>query len=114
LPDQLPGLLEEFAGLLRHHGVDGHLAGRVETGALHARIGADAEASRSIVDRLRLRVEASGGHVVLLRGSPALRAKVEPWGAMGDAARVMDAVKRRFDPEGILSQGRWPFAEGRA
>jgi hypothetical protein len=26
----------------------------------------------------------------------------------------MDAVKRRFDPEGILSQGRWPFAEGRA
>ncbi len=114
LPDQLPGLLEEFVGLLQRHEIEGQLAGRVETGALHARIGTDAAASRAIIDRLRARVEPRGGHVALLRGSPALRAQIEPWGAMGDATGVMDAVKRQFDPQGILSAGRWPEAEARA
>jgi glycolate oxidase FAD binding subunit len=114
LPTEWAGFLEEFAGLLQRHGIEGQLAGRVETGALHARIGTDAAVSRAIIDRLRARVEPRGGHVALLRGSPALRAQIEPWGTMGDATRVMDAVKRQFDPEGILSPGRWPRADERA
>ncbi len=52
---------------------------------------------------------SSAGYVVLLRGSPELRANIDAWGPLGDAKRVMGAVKRQFDPNGILSPGQWPI-----
>ena len=63
---------------------------------------------------LRRTVESRGGHVVLLRGSSALRAGLDPWGPLGDAVRLMGSIKRQFDPEGVLSEGRWPLNAGGA
>ena len=111
LPTDVPDLLCRFEALLGRHGLDGYLAGRAGTGVLYTRVGTDPAASKLVVETLRSVLTPRGGHVVLLRGSPELRATVSAWGPLGDAAWVMDAVKRQFDPNAILSPGRWPLGE---
>jgi FAD/FMN-containing dehydrogenase len=57
---------------------------------------------------VRLRLDASPvGHVVVLRGSRALRAQVDVWGAAPSAPAA--ALKRALDPTGILNAGRGPL-----
>jgi len=108
LPTDMPDILEKLGVLLKCHGSDGWVAGRAGIGVLHARLGTDAGVSKLIVEELRSMLASSAGYVVLLRGSPELRANIDAWGPLGDAKRVMVAVKRQFDPNGILSPGQWP------
>jgi glycolate oxidase FAD binding subunit len=58
------------------------------------------------VAALRQDVARSGGHVVVWHGSPALDA-VTTWGEVGPELALMRAVKRVFDPHGIMSPGRF-------
>lgn len=51
---------------------------------------------------LRIAVELNEGSLVMLSPSP-----VEPWGTVGDALPLMRALKRQFDPNGILNPGRF-------
>ncbi len=56
----------------------------------------------------RLRASADVGHVVVLRGSGALAAAVDVWGAPRDSDGAVRALKQMFDPAGILNAGRGP------
>ncbi|MBH16989.1 MAG: hypothetical protein CL488_02035 [Acidobacteria bacterium] len=109
LPTDMPDILEKLGILLRRHGSGGWVAGLAGIGVIHARLGTDAGVSKLIVEELRSMLASSAGYVVLLRGSPELRANIDAWGPLGDAKRVMGAVKRQFDPNGILSPGQWPI-----
>jgi hypothetical protein len=60
--------------------------------------------------RLRPAVAEAGGRLVVLRcpdGAPLTGRDV--WGPPGDGAAVMQAIKDRFDPQGILNPGRFSY-----
>ena len=60
------------------------------------------------IERLRAFVADGEGSVVVERGSSALRASVDPWGAVAPGPLdLMRALKQAFDPRGILNPGRF-------
>lgn len=60
--------------------------------------------------RLREGLRAHDGTAVVIAAPDALRAEVDHWGPVGNAAGLMRRVKDRFDPQGLLAPGR--FVEG--
>jgi glycolate dehydrogenase FAD-binding subunit len=60
-----------------------------------------------IIHSLRTTVESKRGSVVILQSSPALRSKIDAWGTVPDSLALMQRVKERFDPAGILNPGRF-------
>jgi len=60
-----------------------------------------------VMDRLRERVDASGGSVVVQRAPHSLRGNIDVWGPAPAALPLMREIKRRFDPNGILNPHRF-------
>lgn len=90
---------------------------RVQSGAvaLHARavvgtgllsVRGTAREQATVVERLRASEVA--GHVVVLRGGRALKDLVDVWGRPVEAQASLLALKRAFDPAGILNASRGP------
>lgn len=82
--------------------------GRAATGAGLLGVDGDVQTLAAAVERLR--ASSDVGHVVLLRGSPELKQRVDVWGAPADSAGVARALKQMFDPAGILNAGRGPIS----
>ncbi len=101
--------LEWLGDAATQSGLQVTVVGRLALGSLRVALRGPLDAQVSTVELLRARRRDTGGHVVLLRGSGELRRRVDPWGPLGDVARIMPAIKRRFDPNGVLNAGRWPF-----
>jgi len=52
-------------------------------------------------------VAATGGHATLVRATPALRREVPVFQPPAPLERrLVEAIKRQFDPRGILNPGR--------
>ena len=51
--------------------------------------------------------EAGGGFLAVLEAPIALKQSVDVWGYSGNAVEIMRRIKQQFDPEGILSPGRF-------
>jgi glycolate oxidase FAD binding subunit len=83
------------------------LNGRIGSGAGVLRIDAEPPAQVAAVEDLRS--SPLVGHVVVLRAEPVVKASIDVWGPMGDSVRVMQAIKRKLDPAGILNAGRGPI-----
>ena len=106
LPAELAGTLELIDRL---SGASGYAAaGRAGLGVFLLRIGGDVEEQMRVIDGLRSALPAGRGSAVVTRGSPELKAQVDVWGPIGDGLSLMHAVKRQFDPAGILNPGRGP------
>ena len=106
LPSEVPTVL---AALDRDPGGNAYVAaGRAGLGVFAVRFDGDIESAAAAIQALRSRIPAERGSVVIVRGSEALRSRVDVWGPLGDARRVMEAVKRQFDPDGLLNPGRGP------
>ena len=58
---------------------------------------------------LRLLLEANGGAVVIERGPAELRRAVGTWGTPRTPEAIARSLKARFDPNGVLSPGRFAF-----
>ncbi len=82
--------------------------GRAGAGVLLARVGGDVETQVRVLAGLRERLQPPAGSAVLVRGSDELKSRVDIWGPLGDGLAVMRAIKRQFDPNGILNPGRGP------
>jgi glycolate oxidase FAD binding subunit len=108
LPTHVPGILMALQGLMREHHVSGEAVGRAAMGVLIVRLDGEPVAQVRVIDELRRRLGPDGGYAVLVRASPDVRGRVDVWGRLDGGARVMQAVKQRFDPEGILGAGRGP------
>ena len=105
LPTSLPNLLT-LVDAIQLEGTPATLIGRaLGTGFL--RLGGVPDAQGAAVRRLRS--SASVGNVVVLRGSPALKAAVDVWGPARDSDPVAQALKHAFDPAGVLNAGRGPI-----
>jgi glycolate oxidase FAD binding subunit len=83
------------------------LVGRVAVGTGLIRIDADVRAQAAVVERLRQ--SSLFGNVVIVRGSPDLKALVDVWGAPGDRDAVFASVKSALDPDGVLNAKRGPL-----
>lgn len=69
----------------------------------------DGDAGTQVDSVVRLRQHADlFKQVTLLRADPAAKAAVDVWGGDTSAATLHDAIKRAFDPAGILNAGRGP------
>jgi glycolate oxidase FAD binding subunit len=104
----LPARLGDVLAMVRdlRGGCDATLTGRVGIGSGHLRLTGTERAITGAIERMRL--DASPvRHVVLLRGSRALRSQVDVWGAAPSAPAA--ALKRALDPAGILNAGRGPL-----
>ena len=61
-------------------------------------------------EQLRPIVTTAGGHMVVLSGPQGVGLNCrDVWGPAGDGAAVMQAIKDRFDPKGILNPGRFVY-----
>lgn len=106
----LPSALADVVGIVdsvAHAGVSCTLVGRAAVGAGLLRLdGAPAAQARAVE---YLRRSAAVRHVVVLGGSPALKAAVDVWGAAVPWHQPLAALKRTLDPSGILGAGRGPL-----
>ena len=103
----LPATLAE--GLAEIERIAGgiEIAGRAGIGAGLLRI--DGGLFKQITVLTHLRASGIFGNVVIVRGSDELKAKVDVWGSHGDRQPLFDALKRTFDPNGVLNAGRGPL-----
>jgi glycolate oxidase FAD binding subunit len=69
--------------------------------------GADAGAVPQAIDRLRARLRPTGGSVVVLEPGDVSGERPDVWDCQSDALLLMREIKRRFDPNRILSPGRF-------
>jgi glycolate oxidase FAD binding subunit len=85
------------------------VSGCAPLGVLRALVdGATPAEGAALVSRLREAVAPVDGAVVVERAPAALRTAVDPWGPVPAAALdLMVAIKRQFDPRGILNAGRF-------
>jgi glycolate oxidase FAD binding subunit len=103
LPSALPRVLDAIAETA--HGADSEVIGRAGMGVLLIRFDGDTAQQASAIEFLRKILPPPAGSVVVLRGSPDLLSRVGRWGPIGGALRVMQAMKREFDPNGVLNPG---------
>ncbi|GAB4133285.1 MAG: FAD-binding oxidoreductase [Cyanobacteria bacterium J069] len=82
-------------------------------GAIHAgsglgqlRFDADLPSASSLLDLRRL-CEAQGGFLSLLAAPTDLKQQLDPWGYPGNALELMRGIKQQFDPDALLSPGRF-------
>jgi glycolate oxidase FAD binding subunit len=88
------------------HGGDYRVAGEVGTGIVRLHM-AEADAARLATLTQALRAAVRPGHVTVPRAPTAAKASIDVWGPVGDTESLMQRVKFRFDPDGILNPGRF-------
>jgi glycolate oxidase FAD binding subunit len=76
------------------------------TGIGWVRVGGEVADIAGVLRRVREWLEDRGGSLVVLH-RPAGVMELDVWGREGDALRVMQAVKRQFDPGRTLNPGRF-------
>ena len=69
--------------------------------------GGDAAAQAAFVTDVRDRLALGGATLVVRQATPEVKKAVDVWGPAGDAIDLMRRVKRQFDPEDVLSPGRF-------
>ena len=107
MPADLPQVLRLFAELQRVANGSLELTARAGLGAGFLCVETDDVSAAKVIERLRAAPLLS--HVVVLRHAGALKGHIDPWGPPLPGERVLQAVKRSFDPAGILNAGRGPI-----
>ena len=101
-PSGIPWLLElvddvNLNGYARLHGGNG--LGWVQL--------AQEEGVKEGVEKLRSHCEKNGGFLSLLQSPKSLKQSIDVWGYSGNARSIMRDIKDKFDPQRLLSPGRF-------
>jgi glycolate oxidase FAD binding subunit len=59
------------------------------------------------IAELRRAAESRGGQLLILRAPADITDQLDVWGEVGGAAELMRALKEKFDPDAMLSPGRF-------
>jgi glycolate oxidase FAD binding subunit len=105
LPAKIAAALAATSGVAQ--GSSPAFVGRAAIGAGLIRIDGDTAAQARAIEQLR--ASTVFGNIVIVRGSPALKTRVDVWGSHGDRQPLFDSLKRAFDPNGVLNAGRGPL-----
>jgi glycolate oxidase FAD binding subunit len=108
LPSDVGEMVDLVQRAAASRAVDYRLGGRAGLGVLILRLQGQDAAHMEIAREVRQAAVSHGGSVVLISTSVPLERRIEPWGDVGSALRMMQAVKARFDPHNTLNPGRGP------
>jgi glycolate oxidase FAD binding subunit len=81
------------------------VAAHFATGSVRAAV-ETADAAIALVHELRPSFEGNGGSLVVERGVPEVKARVQVWGEPGPGFPLMRSIKEAFDPDRLLAPGR--------
>jgi glycolate oxidase FAD binding subunit len=95
----LPSEIASFVERVRN------LGGESVTQATGIMTAAFPAAAAGQLPQLRRELEAASGSLMILK-QPA-ESKLDSWGTLPDSLPLMQEIKRRFDPEGVLNPGRF-------
>jgi glycolate oxidase FAD binding subunit len=109
----LPGGTTAMIGRLLEIDRQGSIQAHAGNGVICARLAMlPDQVAGVLADRLRPAAAALAGHVTVRSAPPeAGLSRRDVWGPVGDGAAVMQAIKDRFDPKGILNPGHFVFAD---
>jgi len=108
-PADVTNTLEWISGAAEKHRVKWEAVGRAGLGVQIVRFDGDLATQIDLITSLRSRLKSPRqGSVVLLRGQPELKQRIDTWGPLGNVVETMRAIKQQFDPMGILNPGRGP------
>lgn len=108
-PTLLADLMVRLEGEAKSRGAVVEISAHAAIGVARCQILAAArtEQVQLIAEWLRLAARQRGGAVVYEAIPDPLCGKIDPWGFAGRAVRLMRGVKSAFDPDGIMSPGRF-------
>lgn len=98
---QTVALYEEVVGSIESEAV-----ADLGSGIVRAAWGEAADAALRIGQR-RAATEKLGGTLFVEKAPLVVRQQVDAWGEVGASERLMQALKQKFDPQGILNPGRF-------
>ncbi|KPK47787.1 MAG: hypothetical protein AMJ77_01865 [Dehalococcoidia bacterium SM23_28_2] len=111
LPSQVPTLSEQIATMLRELALEPLLVSHLTAGIVHSAwpFPQDEAVQRplDVVTRLRQATANLGGSLVVEACPLAIKKKIDVWGEPAADFPLMQRIKEQFDPQGILSPGRF-------
>ena len=108
VPSEVSSILAWLDTAAKTRQLDYVVTGRAGLGVLSVGLHGAVSEQAAFVTGLRERLPTGRGSATIQRAGPELKALVEVWGPVGDSLRIMQEVKRRFDPTGSLNPGRGP------
>ncbi len=67
----------------------------------------EGEDSLEVVEEMRSLCKENHGFLTILTAPTQIKQQLEPWGYTGNALEIMRRIKQQFDPENLLSPGRF-------
>lgn len=107
LPARSVELLSTLDTICAEHGIASSGIVYAGSGLAVLRFGPEGAECAKTVARVRAYCESQGGFLSVLEASPAFKQQFDVWGYTGNALGMMRRVKQQFDPESILSPGRF-------
>jgi glycolate oxidase FAD binding subunit len=108
VPSDLPHLLRHVFSLQdRSPGLASRLTGHAGSGITFVELTGDKGSLVEAIREIRQFALERGGSAVVRRAPLQVKQAVEVWGPVGDALPLMQRVKAQFDPDGMMSPGRF-------
>ena len=108
MPSDLSATLAWLNTAARARSLEYKLIGRAGLGVLYFRLTGEVSKQAGFILALRERLPVGRGSAVIQRADAELKTLVDVWGSVGDGFRVMQEVKRRFDPTASLNPSLGP------
>jgi glycolate oxidase FAD binding subunit len=109
LPSRVPELIESIEGIGRQASRPPRIASHLTAGIVYSAWppGGDPEADLRLAMSLRQEAASLGGTMVAETAPAALKERLDVWGDPGPDFPLVRRIKEQFDPQGILSPGRF-------
>ena len=109
LPSRTPGLIERIETIGREASRPPRIASHLTVGIVYSAwpAGDEPEGDLRLATSLRQATASLGGTLVVEAAPNALKERLDVWGEPGLDFSVMRRLKEQFDPQGILSPGRF-------
>jgi glycolate oxidase FAD binding subunit len=106
LPSAVAAVMDDLARVMDGFGLVGRRWARAGNGVVYARVRASGR-DGAVLPAAQADLLARRPATMLAAGSAAVAQAARPWGAEPHGLAVMRAIKRRFDPAGVLQPGRF-------
>ena len=113
LPTQVAEVVEQGGAVAQRNGLRATFRAHAGVGIATAALsggGADTNAVVATLTEWRGMINGAGGHALVEWAPLAVKERIAVWDTPGPALRIMQGIKARLDPRGILNPGR--FAGG--
>jgi glycolate oxidase FAD binding subunit len=107
VPSALPDTLRAIDTLAWTKGIETRVSGQAGATVLWVALRNNGDTVAEMLEALRSVVARSGGSVVVVAAPDELKPRLDIWGPTTDAFPLMRRLKEQFDPQGMMSPGRF-------